>query len=1749
MPRDSEVPLIPPDMTPRDDADEHLSPLAAGPAVGPDPGATSSSLATEKMALERHQIHAGSGSTAAPGRGSASSWDSTLIPSRKTPAALEMNKFRGTILMRRPCLCVVDFLIVWTLFSIVYVPGLGSNTFQGYCGIPVLGTYLTLAVFDNDAAQARLRLQMQREEAAAAAEAGVDGEGAGDEDSGGSNDAAAKEYVDDKSKGKVKHAAAGDYDFASLLSSSRRKLGSGSSDAGSTTTLLPADNINKWSLRTSLRKNMPGGIIGPLGVFGENAQMLDENQQKQEPVLGHPTSSASEGLVGAVAQDRQWWPYGASAPIQILNGEIDLVFFGGNHVSEACALDVLDVIEQLDPDAFAIELDLKRYDSKTARQKNSALLLHESLTFSFVDGRSFASTSVAFPAAEWNVFLEEKKNKTPAALPAPAGGLAPSSKTTTASSSSGGAAGSPEVDIAFYPLTLQAALTRWADAFERGDFAAGGQASGAAFGDTDFSAGVSLADAGLPSSSQARATLRSCDAFNYSEKYVVVFNRNYAPRRVAHEFAALGAAGVILLQEEHAAIKSWWLGLAPSRVNVPLKADEQAPRRTSVLYAPEQFSILGLVTDLLVHRGAAWRWKRGRPGIPLFVAAVPPSTSEDYTPVVDVVEDAWPQPIWAALDLQNMSQERRAFFEFVRNVVVKAPRPTTREDPLNSRPSQIIRVTARTNHAHTKVEADVHGQWLARTLRDAPIVSRYDYFRYTFSLYKNASGASTTATKQGNNSSPSFVFFLFPVVLLYTFTYLLGLRSGQEFVNQSKVAEYLKRPLFLVDSGDTDLGFEFRRRLCHPFQTLKTAVWFWTGVPRWLFTCLLFPMYSVDPLGVIVSTIARAPLLGVLAILLAAQFTTWLLAFAGYLLWNFLVATGLADFLVSGTSSALQGNAGAQEQMKGGATGGANGMNDSKAAPSAHDALNADAATPSSSFFGSTSEFGWFVVSLIAISIYVDIMLVQRNQFMSYNVLRFLEQHLGSENVERDQHVAVAGVNRAVDVADGCRTKKKRKLVLVGIGAMHGPGMTDLLQNETEFRHQVAVASGTVAQAANLVNQFDRDGYHFLRREKRWTPSEMPDDAITDLILEHWKKKSDTINAQNGGRSFAVGALSDALVAMDTELAFREEKGVTFSSKIPGPRNLTRFNKHRADFANYDGDLANVLLLYYSTTEMHEDGKNSRAPGGFSFSPVSKYMFSVDLPTWFRRWDWDHVCQHDRSESGIEPPPPLTSNELRLIDDFRRDGFVKVENWFPSAHDQAALPDEFRMESILKELRNRSPTLHRASRHMKATFETHSKKVDEDVFGFSTDHIAPPDRRWLLPLILSPDSLLRKLLHGYLRTAHITFTGNVRMFTLKADLKKEEYDNALWHHDGCGRRLKAYIYLTDVPEDPRKGFPTRILRGSHLTQWFPTVGYFDGPVRAVNKLNHSAVLDEFQESEIRYMGNLKRLGGFIFDTNALHGVNLETEAEDRDEKRTVGRDVGREKREQLLRKARTVYIMEFAAMEHVDELPRSFSGRHEPGFVHHKLCNPVFDQSREQEKTVVNVEQKTSCYLHDGRGQPRSWDFENGTPVFPVDIEHLLNEDTVDERDGVNKYGMQTQRGLLPAATRSVPRLLAPEAGAQAHAPLSEQDKDDLDTVFSKLWYRDECAAARRGQARPFLILKLDIDAPKTERRIIDAILQSEDGFGIDVLFWEHHVRNPIMQKAGWGYTLVDGDADIHDSMQLFRRLRAEKGIRAHSWI
>ena len=114
-----------------------------------------------------------------------------------------------------------------------------------------------------------------------------------------------------------------------------------------------------------------------------------------------------------------------------------------------------------------------------------------------------------------------------------------------------------------------------------------------------------------------------------------------------------------------------------------------------------------------------------------------------------------------------------------------------------------------------------------------------------------------------------------------------------------------------------------------------------------------------------------------------------------------------------------------------------------------------------------------------------------------------------------------------------------------------------------------------------------------------------------------------------------------------------------------------------------------------------------------------------------------------------------------------------------------------------------------------------------------------------------------------------------------------------WHHDRCGRRLKAFIFLTDVDGESH---PTRVAWHTHRTQYwshefrhFALSRFADAHVRDHHQITKSPPSPPHGPphtppppvpSQVRAHHQIAtltgpRFGGFIFDTNAVHKIELE----------------------------------------------------------------------------------------------------------------------------------------------------------------------------------------------------------------------------------------------------------------------------------
>ena len=97
-----------------------------------------------------------------------------------------------------------------------------------------------------------------------------------------------------------------------------------------------------------------------------------------------------------------------------------------------------------------------------------------------------------------------------------------------------------------------------------------------------------------------------------------------------------------------------------------------------------------------------------------------------------------------------------------------------------------------------------------------------------------------------------------------------------------------------------------------------------------------------------------------------------------------------------------------------------------------------------------------------------------------------------------------------------------------------------------------------------------------------------------------------------------------------------------------------------------------------------------------------------------------------------------------------------------------------------------------------------------------------------------------------------------------ADRRVDAHCGQRWHHDRCGKRLKLFIYLSDVTA---QSHPTEIASGTHNTMyWSHDSHYFH--------------LSRFSDESVRQHHNVAAMhgargGGFLFDTNAMHRIQMD----------------------------------------------------------------------------------------------------------------------------------------------------------------------------------------------------------------------------------------------------------------------------------
>ena len=91
--------------------------------------------------------------------------------------------------------------------------------------------------------------------------------------------------------------------------------------------------------------------------------------------------------------------------------------------------------------------------------------------------------------------------------------------------------------------------------------------------------------------------------------------------------------------------------------------------------------------------------------------------------------------------------------------------------------------------------------------------------------------------------------------------------------------------------------------------------------------------------------------------------------------------------------------------------------------------------------------------------------------------------------------------------------------------------------------------------------------------------------------------------------------------------------------------------------------------------------------------------------------------------------------------------------------------------------------------------------------------------------LLTNHSALASTTDAYLRQP-VRFDGAAVVRLTNALHSESQYVSGIWHHDRCGRRIKAFLFLNDVEPDGRPTHrsrvedraSTRVERGKHLVR-------------------------------------------------------------------------------------------------------------------------------------------------------------------------------------------------------------------------------------------------------------------------------------------------------------------------------------------
>ncbi len=212
----------------------------------------------------------------------------------------------------------------------------------------------------------------------------------------------------------------------------------------------------------------------------------------------------------------------------------------------------------------------------------------------------------------------------------------------------------------------------------------------------------------------------------------------------------------------------------------------------------------------------------------------------------------------------------------------------------------------------------------------------------------------------------------------------------------------------------------------------------------------------------------------------------------------------------------------------------------------------------------------------------------------------------------------------------------------------------------------------------------------------------------------------------------------------------------------------------------------------------------------------------------YQRATEEIILRHDHLREDITHG---LESDNTLLQQLKRDGFATIGDWglSPSFVDALASEAFAKLDEAARISKNKAVV---STNAILETLETDQGKL----FWQNSSLLSAAVR------YLGPDAELA----GY---EALRLTNELNSVT--------QYRSGQWHHDRCGARLKAFLFLHDVGKGAR---PTQVARGSHRTLYW---SYHD--------MGESRFSDEWvaRNYDIVNMGGPKG-GGFVFDTNALH---------------------------------------------------------------------------------------------------------------------------------------------------------------------------------------------------------------------------------------------------------------------------------------